>query len=67
MNIFNLFKREPKLLSPNQAAAIMAVRNVAVSDDMLEDIILICTGTAHARRYPAKKGDRGFRMEGGML
>jgi hypothetical protein len=36
-----------------------------LTDDRAEDIRLICTGKAHARRFPAKKGDRGFRMEGG--
>jgi len=33
---------------------------------MLSAIGLILSGTAHARRYPAKRGDRGFKMvEGG--
>ena len=54
MSIFNLFRKR-KLLSTNQATVIMAVRSVAVSDDMLEDIILILSGTATAHRKPKRQ------------
>lgn len=49
--------------SDKQKNVVEQVLQPGVSDKKLEYLKAILSGSSHARAFPTKKGDRGFRME----
>lgn len=61
--LYDLFTGKKGLSIAVRGDRLMVVYKGEVSDKTKDAVERILTGQAHARKYPAKRGDRGFRME----